>query len=268
MYTWLAGRSGPSDEGVVVVAPLLEVLLLRVLRRRAGAEAASGTAPARPTRLVSAARRLDTVGYVAERTSVLLQREGSPVEVLPAGGLVLPPLLPGTRAAYAVLTHEPVDVRLRLGPFDTLDGRTVHQVELLVGVALVDSPAALHDLVDTDARLRDAADSPPAARAGAPDAAAALDDLGERLLERLASALSSRTTDAVRRRTLADLTSLSLGVVLDESLPPVALGGALERTTLEVVDVDWPTEGHGWPPVPAPLPGGAMTLPVRPAPGP
>ena len=248
-----------------MVAPLLEVLLLRVLRRRADAEAATGTAPARPTRLVSTARPVDTVGYVAERTSVLLQREGSPVEVRAAGGLVLPSLVPGTRASYAVLTHEPVDVRLRLGPFDTLDGRTVHQVELLVGVALVDSPAALHDLVDTDARLRDAAGDPrPGASAG-PDA---LDGLGERLLDRLAREVSSRTTDAVRRRTLADLTSLSLGVVLDESLPRVLLGGALERTTLEVVDVDWPTEGHGWPPVPAPLPGGALVLPGRPAPAP
>jgi len=232
-----------------VVAPLLEVLLLRVLRRRADAEAASGAAPVRPTRLVSAAQRVDTVAFVAERTSVLLQREGSPVEVLPAGSLVLPPLLPRSRASYAVLTHEPVDVRLRLGPFDTVDGRTVHQVELLLGVALVDSPSALHDLVDTDARLRDAADDArPDTRPDVPEGSAALDGLGERLLDRLARELSSRTTDAVRRRTLADLTHLSLGVVLDESLPPVLLGGALERTTLEVVDVDWPTEGRGWRP--------------------
>ncbi|SDU84102.1 hypothetical protein SAMN04488544_0788 [Microlunatus sagamiharensis] len=248
-----------------MVAPLLEVLLLRVLRRRADAEAASGAVPALPTRLVSAAHRVDTVGYVAERTSVLLQREGAPVEVLSAGSLVLPPLLPRTRASYAVLTHEPVDVRLRLGPFDTLDARTVHQVELLLGVALVDAPSALHDLVDTDARLRDAAGDGGPPRPGAPGGPDTLDGLGERLLDRLARELSARTTDAVRRRTLADLTDLSLGVVLDESLPHVLLGGALGRTALEVVDVDWPTEGHGRPAVPAALPGGALTLPVRPA---
>ncbi len=232
-----------------MVAPLLEALLLRVLRR-----GVAETGPVRPTRLVSAAHRVDTAGYVAERTTVLLQRDGADPEVLPAGSLVLPSLLPGAGASYAVLTHEPVDVRLRLGPFDTLDGRTVHQVELRVGLALTSSGAGLRDLVEADARLRDAAGH----GSSGPDA---LDGLGDRLLDRLAREVSGRITDAVRRRTLDDLTSLSLGVVLDESLPTVFLTGAIERSALEVVDVDWPTEGRGRPRAVAPPPGD--TLPLR-----
>lgn len=228
-----------------MVAPLLEVLLLRVLRRRA-----VGTATPRPTRLVSRVLDVDAFGYVAAGTSVLLQREGSPPVVLPADRLVLPPLLPGTRSVYAVLTHDPVDVRLRLGPFDTLDGRTVHQVELRMGARLASSPSVLAGLVESDGQHRDAA------RAGDPDA---LEGFGDRLLDRLAREVSSRTEDAVRRRTLDDLIGLSLGVLLDESLPASFLAGAVDRTALEVLDVDWPTEGRGWPRALVALPGGVAT---------
>ena len=124
-----------------MVAPLLEVLLLRLLRRPAGTE------PLRPTRLVSRVRPVDTLGVVDDRTSVLVQRPGSAPEVLPTGSLLWPPLLAGTRPdprpAYVVVTHEPVDVWLRVGPVETLEGRTVHQVELRLTVALEASPAGL-----------------------------------------------------------------------------------------------------------------------------
>lgn len=233
-----------------MVAPLLEVLLLRLLRRRTAAE------PPRPTRLVSRTRPVDTLGVVEAGTSVLVQRPGSAPEVLPAGALLWPPLLTGpsatSRPVHVVLTHQPVEVWLRVGPFETLEGRTVHQVELRLTVAVEPSPAGLAELVETEARARGATT---AAEPGA------LDALGERLLDRLAHEVSDRTADAVRRRTLGDLTSLSLAVVLDEALPGSFLSGVLTRSALEVVDVDWPTEGRGWPRTLTPLPGGAGATP-------
>lgn len=235
-----------------MVVPLVEALLLRVLRRRAA------DAPAnRPTRLVSLPHHVDAIGYVAEGTSVLLVRPGSRVEVLPAGSLVLPALL-GRPPAYAVVCHEPVEVWLRIGPFDTLDERTVRQVELQLTVTLSDSPSGLRDLLDSGApsaasSVTSSATSSGAARDGydAAPAPASL-DLGSLVLDRLARELTSRTTEAVRRRTLRELTGLSLGVLLDQALPRRFLGGLLERSVLEVVDVDWPTEGRGWSTPPAP----------------
>ncbi|SEQ11119.1 hypothetical protein [Microlunatus flavus] len=224
-----------------MVAPLVEVLLLRVLQRRAAAQP-----PSPPNRLVSRARRVETLGHVADGTTVLLHRPGSAPEVLPSGRLVWPPLVTRAQPTYVVLTHDPVDVWLRVGPFDTLDDRTVHQVELRLTVSLASSPSELHELLEDDARFRGG---------GGDDGPDLLDGFGDRLLERLAREVTNRTTDAVRRRTLADLTSSSLGVVLDEALPRTFLGGALDRSALEVVDVDWPTEGRGWPAALVPVPG-------------
>lgn len=231
-----------------MVAPLLEVLLLRVLQRRS-----SGVPAPRPTRLTSPARTVDSLGYVAERTSVLLQRPGSGPEVLAPGSLVLPPLLGGTAPAYVVLTHEPVDVWLRIGPFETLEGRTVQQVELRLRLTLTDSPSGLRDLADAYGRDLDRAPGPDD-QPERPDLGD-LDGVGGRLLDRLTHEVAARTADAVGRRTLADLTGLSLGVLLDAVLPGRFLNGLLSRTALEVVDVDWPTEGRGWPRALAPVPG-------------
>ena len=217
-----------------MVAPLVESLLLRVLRRRDGAVA---TPPS--DRLVAEPHPLDSVGFVADRTSILLRRPGAAVQVLSAGSLVLPPLLARAPSAYVVLSHEPVDVWLRIGPFETLEGRVVQQVELQLTVALADSPAGLAELVDPD-------------RGGA----SGLDDVGDALLARLAREVSARVTEAVHRRTLGDLTGLSLGVLLDGALPVTFLGGVVTRSALEVVDVDWPTEGRGWPAAVSPRPGG------------
>ncbi len=228
-----------------MVAPLVEALLvplvLRVLRRRDD-EAAH---PA-PNRLVGDRQDVDSIGYVAAGTSVLLRRRRAGVEVLPAGSLVLPALLGRCPATYEVVTHAPVDVWLRVGPFETLDGRSVHQVELRLTVAIGSSAAGLRELAGPSGRSDHEGDHE------------ADDGLGAVLLDRLAREVTDRTTDAVRRRTLRDLTSLSLGVLLDGSLPTAFLGGLVERSDLEVLDVDWPTEGHGWRPtlvpVPAPLP--------------
>lgn len=218
-----------------MVAPLVEALLIRALRRRAGDEPATA-----PNRLVGEPHRLDSVGFVARSTSVLLQRPGAAVQVLPAGSLVLPALLGRTPASYAVVSHAPVDVWLRLGPFETLEGRVVQQIELQLTVALGDSPSGLTELLDPG-------------RAGASDLAG----VGDALLQRLAREVSAKITEAVRRRTLGDLTGLSLGVLLDGALPSGFLGGLLSRSALEVVDVDWPTEGRGWSTTLAPRPGGA-----------
>lgn len=213
-----------------MVAPLLEVLLLRVLSRRS-----SSTPAVPPTRLVSRTRRVDSLGHVLGSTTVLLARPGAPVEVLPPGSLVWPPFLTRGRTTYAVLTHTAVDVRLRIGPFDSHEGRTITQVELRLRLTLSDSPAVLGELLEGDALARGASgpDDP-------------LDGFGERLLERLARAVSSRTAEAVHRRTIDELADLSLQLVLDEALPTTFLGDAVTRTGLEVLDVDWPTEGRGW----------------------
>lgn len=209
-----------------MVTPLVGALLLRALRRR------GTTVPLpRPTRLVGRPRPADSVACVAERTSVLLLRPGAGLEVLPAGSLVLPSLLGRDVGTYVVLTHDPVEVWLRVGPFDTRDGRVVQQVEVRLTIALADSASRLHDLAE---------------ECGATDPEG-FDGLDEALLDRLGREVAARTTDAVRRRTLAELTDLSLGVLLDGALPPVFLGGSVERSGLEVVDVDWPTEGRGWP---------------------
>ena len=210
-----------------MVAPLVEALLLRAVRRRGAA-----VPPPRPTRLVGRPHAVDSVACVAERTSALLLRPGRALEVLPAGSLVLPALLDRTAATYAVLTHDPVEVWLRVGPFETLDSRVVQQVELRLTIALADSWSRLGDL---------------AQECGATDVDG-LGRLGEALLDRLGREVTARTTEAVRRRTLAELTGLSLGVLLDGALPTVFLGGLVERSGLEVVDVDWPTEGRGWSP--------------------
>ena len=214
-------------EGVVVVAPLVEALVLHVMRRRAGDVAAP-----RPTRLVSQPHVVDSVGFVADRTSVLLRRPGADLQVLPAGSLVLPTLLGRGRATCVVVSHDPVDIWLQVGPFETRDDRLVHQIELRLTVALSDSAA----------RLRELADESGDRAAGT----AGLEDLGEAVLDRLAREITERTTEAVRRRTLAELTSLSVRVLLDGALPATFLGGLLDRTVLEVADVDWPTEGRGW----------------------
>ncbi|MGI3779499.1 MAG: hypothetical protein ACRYG2_01865, partial [Janthinobacterium lividum] len=140
-----------------------------------------------------------------------------------------------------------VEVWLRIGPFETFDDRVVQQVELRLTVSVGGSPSSLRDLVDERG-----ADGP-----------VGLEGLGEALLDRLAREVSARTTEAVRRRTLADLTGLSLGVLLDGALPATFLGGLVERSALEVVDVDWPTEGRGWSALPAP-----GTVAVGPAPEP
>lgn len=219
-----------------MVAPLVEALLLRVLRRRAGDVAAP-----RPTRLVSRPHAVDSVSYVVERTSVLLLRPGSPLKVLPAGSLVLPTLLGRGASTYVVLSHDPVDVWLRVGPFETRDDRLVQQVELRLTLSLSDSRSGLRAL----------ADEPGA------EGADGLERLGDALLDRVAGEVSSRTTAAIRRRTLAELTGLSLGVLLDGALPETFLDGLVDRSDLEVVDVDWPTEGHGWSPALTPQPGTA-----------
>jgi hypothetical protein len=215
-----------------VVVPVVEALLMRALRRRAG------DAPAtRPNRLVSARHEVDSLGFVADHTSVLLLRPGTSVEVLPAGSLVVPTLLGRGAPAYAVVSHLSVDVWLRVGPFDTIDDRTVRQVELRMTVTLADSPSGLRDLVESATEGRDPSDPL---------------DLDDVVLERLAREVTARTTDAVRRRTLVELTGISLGVLLDDALPTTFLGGLVDRSALEVVDVDWPTEGRGWPVVPVP----------------
>ena len=208
-----------------MVTPLVEALLLRAVRRRGAAVPLP-----RPTRLVGRPHPVDSVACVAERTSALLLRPGAGLEVLPAGGLVLPALLGHLVPTYVVLTHDPVEVWLRLGPFETLDERVVQQVELRLAITLSDSSSRLRDLAE---------------ECGATDVDG-LGRLGEALLDRLGREVATRTTEAVRRRTLAELTSLSLGVLLDGALPTVFLRDLVERSALEVVDVDWPTEGRGW----------------------
>ncbi len=223
-----------------MVAPLVEALLLRVMRRRADA-----VRSLHPTRLVGRPHVVDAVAYVADRTSVLLLRPGAGLQLLPAGRLVLPTLLGGGTSTYVVLSHEPVGLRLRVGPFATLDERVVQQVELRLTVTLSDSPSGLRDL----AKDCEAAD---------PEGLGTLDDA---LLDRLTREVAARTTEAVRRRTLAELTGLSLGVLLDGALPATFLGGLVDRSELEVVDVDWPTEGRGWAPAPPPVPAPAVLEP-------
>ncbi|GAA3578984.1 hypothetical protein GCM10022197_40540 [Microlunatus spumicola] len=241
-----------------MVAPVVEALLLHVMRRRA---AVAAKPVPRPTRLVSRSRTVSSVGYVAERTSVLLLPPGGDLQVLPAGSLVLPALLGRHGSTYVVVSHDPVDVWLRVGPFETLDDRQVHQVELRLRVTLGSSPSGLREL--TDGALPDVADPEDGSEDGGSAAGAVphrpgrLDGVGEAVLDRLASAVSDRTTEAVRRRTLAELTGLSLAVVLDGALPPTFLGGLVERTELEVLDVDWPTEGRGLPVLVPPAPGAA-----------
>lgn len=200
-----------------MVAPLVESLLRRALRGRARASAS-----AHPVRLVGEPHSVDSVGFVADRTSVLLHRPDGEVVVLEAGSLVLPSLRGGTGPTAVVLSHEPVDVWLRLGPFETLDARAVQQIELSLTLALSEAPAVLRELADQ-------------VSAGH----------ARTVLDRLAHEVADRTTEAIRRRTLADLTSLSLLVLLERVLPETFLGGLLERSRLEVVDVDWPTEGGG-----------------------
>jgi hypothetical protein len=219
-----------------VVAPLLEAVLLRFMRRGA----AAGPVP-RPTRLVSRPHVVDSVAYVGERTSVLLLRPGADLRVLPAGSLVLPTLLWGGTSTYVVVAHDPVDLWLRIGPFQTRDERVVQQVELRLTVVLSDSSSGLRDLADGSA-------------SAGTDVLDGLDGVDEALLDRLTREVSARTTEAVGRRTLAELTGLSLGVLLEGALPTTFLGGLVDRTDLEVVDVDWPTEGRGWPAPPVPLP--------------
>ena len=241
-----------------MVAPLLEVLLLRVLRRRT-----SDAPVAAPTRLVSPAHRVDSLGHVLDGTTVLLARDGGTPEVLSAGSLVWPPLLGRGGAAYVVVTHEPVDVWMRIGPFETHEGRSVEQVELRMTVSLTDSPAGLADLLEADALAQG---SVPGAGAGAaePGATGRLERFGDRLLERLAGAVRARTADAVKRRTVDELADLSVRVVLDEALPSTFLAGTVTRTALEVVDVDWPTEGRGRPLLAPALAGLAALPPARP----
>jgi hypothetical protein len=225
-----------------VVAPLLEALLLRAVRRRGVA-----TPTPRPTRLVSEPRVVDSVAYVVDRTSALILRPGAGLQVLASGSLVLPTLLGRGATTYVVLSHDPVELWLRVGPFETLDQRVVQQVELQLTVALSDSPSSLRDLAEQ-------------AGVTGPDG---LGVVGPTLLDRLTRELSARTTETVGRRTLAELTGLSLGVLLQGALPTTFLGGLVARTDLEVVDVDWPTEGRGWPA--ARLPNGTPT-PATPAP--
>ena len=210
-----------------MVAPLVEALLLRAARRRSAA-----TPAPRPTRLVSRPHPVDAVAYVDDDTSVLVERPGSGLEVLPAGSLVLPALLGLSAASHVVVTHQPVEVWLRVGPFETSDDRVVQQVELRLTVAVGTSPSGLREVADEP----DGHGRPGLAR------------FGDALLDRLAREVADRTADAVHRRTLDELTALSLGVLLDGALPGTFLGGLLERSSLEVVDVDWPTEGRGWRP--------------------
>ena len=210
-----------------MVSPLVEALLLRAARRRPAAGPAH-----RPTRLVSRPHPVDAVAYVADDTSVLVGRPGGGLDVLGAGSLVLPSLVGLSAPTYVVVTHEPVDVWLRVGPFETRDDRVVQQVELRLTITVGTSPSG----------LREVAEEPTAA------GQAGLGGFGDALLDRLAREVAARTTEAVRRRTLDELTGLSLGVLLDEALPGTFLGGLVERSALEVVDVDWPTEGRGWRP--------------------
>lgn len=224
-----------------MVAPLVETLLLHVMRRRAA------TVPIpRPTRLVSQPRAVDSVGFVAERTSVLLERPGAGLEALGAGSLVLPALLGPGAATYVVVSHDPVDVWLRIGPFETLDGRLVQQVELRLTVSLQNSPSGLRELAE-DPVAQLPVSTGGTSGAGGTDGSdrGRLGRLGDVVLDRLAGEVSDRTADAVRRRTLAELTGLSLGVLLDSALPTTFLAGLVERSDLEVLDVDWPTEGRG-----------------------
>ena len=222
-------------EGVVVVAPLVEALLLRAVRRRP----AGTRAPAhRPTRLVGRPHPVESVA-LRRRPDLRrwCERPGSgDLEVLPAGSLVLPALL-GLRApTYVVVTHEPVEVWLRVGPFETLDDRVVQQVELRLTVALGDSASGLRDLADEPGSAR--------ARPGSRGSAT-----------RSWTGWPARSRRGPPRPSAAarwhELVDSSLGVLLDGALPPTFLGGLLERSALEVVDVDWPTEGRGWV-VPAP----------------
>ena len=81
--------------------------------------------------------------------------------------------------------------------------------------------------------------------------------MDDALLRRLAREVSDKVTEAFRRRTLGELTDLSVGVLLDSTLPPTFLGGLMTRAALEVTDVDWPTEGRGWSTARAPELGGA-----------
>lgn len=226
-----------------MVAPLVQALLLRVLRRRADAVPAP-----RPTRLVGGPHVVDSVAYVAPRTSVLVLRPGAGLQVRPAGSLVLPGLLAAGTSTYVVLTHDPVELCLRIGPFATLDDRLVQQVELRVTVAVADPPSGLRDLAEGSGTSE-------------PDTLEFLDDT---LLDRLTREVSTRTADAVRRRTLAELTALSLGVLLDGALPATFLDGLVARTDLEVVDVDWPTEGRGWSATPPPAPDPSVPAPPPP----
>ena len=210
-----------------MVSPLVEALLLRAARRRPPAGPVH-----RPTRLVSRPHPVDAVAYVADDTSVLVERPGGGLEVLGAGSLVLPSLVGLSAPTYVVVTHEPVDVWLRVGPFETRDDRVVQQVELRLTITVGTSPSG----------LRDIAEEPSAG------GEAGLERFGDALLDRLAREVAARTTEAVHRRTLDELTGLSLGVLLDGALPGTFLGGLVERSALEVVDVDWPTEGRGWRP--------------------
>ena len=234
-----------------MVAPLVEAVLLRLLRRRADEDAQPT-----PNRLVGARHEVGSIGYVGPETSVLLRRPGGDVAVLPAGRLVLPSLLARRPSTYEVVTHTPVDVWLRVGPFDTLDARTVHQVELRLTVAVSASSAGLRDLA-AGAGVEDAGSREDAhGHAREERDPTVPDGLGAVLLDRLSREVTTRTTDAVHRRTLHELTDLSLGVLLDAALPGTFLGGLLDRSDLEVLDVDWPTEGSGWRPTLVPLPGG------------
>ena len=226
-----------------MVAPLVEALLLRAMRGRTRT-----VVTPRPTRLVGEPRVVDSVAYVAERTSALLLRPGADLQVLPAGSLVLPDLVRRGTSTYVVLSHDPVDLWLRIGPFATLDDRVVQQVELQLTVVLSDSPSRLRDLAE---------ESGTAGR----DGLERLGETGRTLLDRLTREVSARTTAAVRRRTLDELTSLSLGVLLDGALPATFLGGLVDRADLEVVDVDWPTEGRGRPSAVPSAPGVAAGAP-------
>ena len=209
-----------------MVAPLVEALLLRAVRRRPPAHP-----PRTPTRLVSHPQPSRASATSPTRPRSWSQRPGATSRCSPPAASSCPPC--SARRADVRRPHP------RAGRGLAAD-RTLRDAGRPRRAAGRAAPRrGRRHLVLAAARPRQRARRP---RAGRPRG------LGDALLDRVAREVSARTAEAVRRRTLAELTDLSLGVLLDGALPATFLDGLVERSGLEVVDVDWPTEGRGWPP--------------------
>lgn len=200
-----------------MVHPVLEAVLVRLAQR----STPSGPAPRPGTlRLVGDLQRVSALATVSEGTTAVLFPRPGPAELLPAGTVVLPALLPASAAAYLVVSHRPVSLDLSIGPLGTVDDRTLEAVSLRLQVEVTDPPTGLLAL--------------------ATEHSAALE---AELLHRLQAEVTSQVTSAVRMNRLADLERLSLAGVLEDGwLGSTFLGGLLRRTDLHVLDVTWPTE--------------------------